>query len=148
MFGLTPINRNREVTRTNDFVDFYNMMDDFFNDSLSPFKSLKTEGIKVDVRENEKDYLIDAELPGFKKEDINLEALENELLICATKQEQINEERENYVHKERRQSSMQRRIYLQNMSGEEISAKFENGLLQVVVPKLEKLKGKSKIQIN
>ncbi len=148
MFGLTPINRNREVTRTNDFVDFYNMMDDFFNDSLSPFKSLRTEGIKVDVRENEKNYLIDAELPGFKKEDINLEALENELLICATKQEQINDEKENYVHKERRQSSVQRRIYLQNMSGEEISAKFENGLLQVVVPKLEKPKGKSQIQIN
>ena len=148
MFGLTPFNRNSTVRRTNnEFVDFYNIIDDFFNDSFLPMRSLKNDTFKVDVKENDKEFLIEAELPGVKKEEVNLDYNDGRLVIQVKKDEQLNEEKENYVHRERRVSSMQRGIYLKNVKSDAIEARLEEGILKIVAPKLEIEEHKYRIEI-
>lgn len=144
MFGLTPFNRSN-LTRTNE--DFYSMIDDFFNNNMSPIRGLRNDSFKIDVRENEKEFLIDAELPGFQKEDLQLNIYNKQLVISVNKEEKIDEETDIYVHRERKCSSMKRSIYLPNIKEEGISAKFENGILSIIVPKVEPEVKKSQIEI-
>lgn len=147
MFALTPFNRRVPRTRDNSFDDFYNMMDGFFNDSLSNFGSFRNDSFKIDIREKEGEYLIDAELPGVKKEEIKLDLNNSQLTISVTREEEKNDENSNYVHRERRFTSMQRSVYLRNIADEGIKAKFENGVLTISVPKKEKMIKSSQIEI-
>lgn len=142
MFELTPWNRNRRLVQATDpnraaAADFYNMIDGFFNDNWLGFPSFTRDSFRVDVRENDKAYIVDADLPGFAKEDIRLDFDNNYLTISAVKKEENKTEKENYLHQERRMSSVQRRIYLQDVGSEGVSAKFENGVLEVMLPKRE-----------
>ena len=74
MAGLILFNRkNNSLARTNTgFEDFYNMLDDFFNDSWLPGRSLARDTFKIDIEETDSEYRIDAELPGVKKEELEL----------------------------------------------------------------------------
>jgi len=54
------------------FEDFYNMLDDFFSGSLLQSRSLGRDTFKIDIEETEKEYLVVAEIPGVKKDEINL----------------------------------------------------------------------------
>ena len=110
MAGLVPFNRNLSI-RPPVFEDFYNMLDDFFNDTW-PRRSRIGSTFKVDVQENEREYLIEAELPGVKKEEVNIEMYEGRLTISVNREENISEENKNYLHRERTFSSMKRSIYL------------------------------------
>jgi HSP20 family protein len=123
------------------------MLDDFFNDTWSPRRSLMYDTFKLDVQENDKEYCIEAELPGVKKEEINLELNEGRLTISINREESIDEEKKNYIHKERRFSSMQRSIYLADAKGDGVKAKLEEGVLNITVPKQEKLDSTVKINI-
>ena len=84
MAGLIPFNRkNSNLTPANAGTnDFYNMLDDFFNDSWMPGRSLMRDTFKIDIQESDKDYLLEAELPGVKKEEIEL-SIDNDNL-CIT----------------------------------------------------------------
>jgi len=149
MAGLVPFNRNRMSVRSSGFEDFYNMLDDFFNDTWSaPRRSLLSDTFKVDVQENENEYCIDAELPGVKKEDLRLEMNEGRLTISVERGESQSEEHKNYIHRERRYSSMQRSIYLREASPDGISAKLENGVLNILVPKQPKKDNSVRINID
>jgi HSP20 family protein len=147
MFGLTPFNNRNTPRISNDFVDFYNMVDDFFSNSMSPLRSLSRENIKADVRENDNEYLVDAELPGVKKEEINLDLNDDVLSISVQREERVDEKKENYIHKERICSSMERSLYLENAAKEGIKAKFDNGILSITVPKTKNNNTKSRIEI-
>lgn len=147
MFGLTPY-RSRGLNRSDDFVDFYNMIDNFFSDSFSPMRSTRVSGFKMDVREGEGEYCVEAELPGFSKEDIHLEFDDGRLTISVCKGEEKEEEDKKYIHKERVYSSMQRSVYLPNVNGEDINAGFENGILKITMPKVEPVKKNTSIPIN
>lgn len=135
MAGLVPFNRNKKNLTTTGFDDFYDMLDNFFEDSYSPFRSLTRDTFKVDVQDNDDEYLIEAELPGIDKKDVSIEMNENRLAIGIERQEEVNEEKKNYIHRERRCSSMQRCIYLKDAAQEDIEAKLENGILSIKVPK-------------
>jgi HSP20 family protein len=131
MAGLVPFNRkDRGLTRTG-FGDFYGMLDDFFSDDfMMPRRSLARDTFKLDVQDKEKEYLIEAELPGVKRE------------------EKVDEEKKNYIHKERRYCSMNRSVYLADADTENIKAKLDNGVLEITVPKVEKsVSQKNKIEI-
>lgn len=141
MFGMTPINRNGlQKRKINHFVDFYNMIDDFFNDSLFPIKSLSNSTFKIDVKETDREYYVEAELPGIKKDEILLEMHDGNLTISVNRDESIEAENNNYIHKERHYCSMKRTIYLDDAKDENIVAKLEDGILKVTVPKGEKIK--------
>jgi len=147
MAELVPFNRNIMSFRPTGFVEFYNMLDDFFTDTRSPRRSLSTDTFKVDVQENEKEYYIEAELPGVKKDEINLELNEGKLTISVNREENSEQVTKTYIHRERRYSSMQRAIYLKDAKIDNIKARLEEGVLNITVPKQAQIENKLKIDI-
>jgi len=136
--GLVPYNRRgNEVARRNDPWGFRSLIDDFFNDSLLP--SVFSEGypIRADIRETEKELIIDAEIPGVKKEDIKLDLRDNVLTIGVEHNEETKEERKDYVRKERRYGAFSRSFNVENIKQEEIAAKYNDGILTITLPKAE-----------
>lgn len=147
MSGLVPFNRKNKNLVNSDFGDFYNMLDDFFSDNWPSRRSLVGDTFKVDVQENDKQYLIEAELPGVNKDEVNLELNEGRLNISVKREEHINEEKKNYIHKERRYSSMSRSVYLADAKQDGVKANLENGVLTVTVPKESRPNNSFKIDI-
>ena len=139
MAGLVPFNKkNKEISTNTGFEDFYNVLDDYFSNDW-PFKrTLTHDTFKVDVEDNGNEYLIEAEVPGLDKKDINVELNDGKLMISITRDENSESKKKNFIHRERRYSSMSRSIYLEDAKPDGIKAKLKNGLLKVVVPKEEK----------
>ena len=146
MFGLIPFRTNNANEKGVTFSDLFN---DFFNDDfLSPMgMSIDNSKFKADVRETANEYLVCAELPGVKKEDISLDYKDNNLIITATRNEVHNENTDNYVRKERSYGEFSRAFYFDNVEKEKICAKFENGELKIILPKDKKKTTSSKIFI-
>ena len=149
MPGLVPFNsRNNMRLRTNTgYEDFYNMLDDFFNDGLMPSRNLLRDTFKIDIEEKDEEYLIEAEVPGVTKEEIDLSIEDESLCISINRVEEANKDIKNYIHRERRASSMSRRVRLAGANLSEIKAKLEDGVLIVTVPKDIKAKAPRKIEI-
>lgn len=146
MFGLVPF-RGRNIVRKDPW-NLDSIFEDFFNESMFPVFGNQRQ-MKVDIREDEKNYIIEAELPGCDKDEINLEVDENVLTISVNRNEEINEEQKNYIRKERYSSSMTRSFAVDNIVPEKTTAKFENGVLTVTLPKKEETVVKSRrIDIN
>ena len=147
MTGLVPFNRKRNGLLDTGFDDFNNMLDDFFTEGW-PFKrSLVADTFKIDVQEKDKEYVIEAELPGVKKDEINVEVENGSLKISIQREEKTEEKDKNYIHRERRCTSMQRSIHLAEAASEGIKAKLDNGVLNVTVPKKEKVNTANKVQV-
>ncbi|MDR1663890.1 MAG: Hsp20/alpha crystallin family protein [Clostridiales bacterium] len=142
MAGLIPFNRRGALN-----TGFHDMLDDFFNIGWPAQRSLMNDTFKMDVEEGENEYLITAELPGVAKEEINLDLTEGRLSISVKREENVNEEKKNYIHKERRVASMSRSVYLSDANTDDISAKLDNGVLHITVPKREKTQRTRKIDI-
>jgi len=151
MAGLIPFNRkNSNLARTESgFEDFYNILDDFFNDGLMPSRNLLKDSFKIDIQEKEKEYIIEAELPGVKKDEIDLSIDGDNLCISINRCEEKEEkdEKKNFIHKERRSSSMSRVVRLAGAKLDEIKAKLDEGVLAVTIPKEEKKDSNRKINI-
>lgn len=148
MFGLTPYNPNSLQRRRSDLLNFNNLFEDFFKDNLLPLTDLKHGTFKVDVKETEKEYQIEAEMPGFKKEEIKIDCDEEMITISAKKEEEKEEEKENYIHKERMSSSISRTLYLSNIDDERVKAKLSDGILKVTAPKKHETKTKKQILVD
>ncbi len=147
MPGLVPFNRNYPNILSTGFGDFYNMLDDFFSDSLPLRRTLINDTFKVDVQENEKSYVVEAELPGVQKNEIGLSVEEGRLQISVKREEETEDKKSNYLHRERRFTSMSRNIYLGDADGSGIKAQLDNGVLCIVVPKKEKEESVLKIEV-
>jgi len=148
MAGLIPFNIRRNTDLARSSTDLYNMLDDFFNDGLMPGnRNLLKDTFKLDIEETEKEYLIEAELPGVKKEEIGLDVEDDNLCISVNRTEEDNKDGKNYIHRERRVTSMSRRVRLANVNLDEIKAKLDDGVLTVTIPKDEKTSTSRKINI-
>ncbi len=145
MTGLTIFNRP-PVSRRNDFVDFYNMIDDFFGDS-SLSRTARAEAFKMDLKENDDNYTIEAELPGIAKENIKISFDEGTLYIGVEQEASKDEEKGNYIYRERTCSSMARSVHLRDIDIDKIDAKLEEGILTIIVPKLELVEKKKQIEV-
>jgi HSP20 family protein len=121
------------------------MFNDFFNDSFFGFAGVNP--IKADIKETEKEFIIEAEIPGAKKEDIKLDLRDDRLTISVETNEETKEERDNYIRKERRFGSCSRSFYVENVKNEDVAAKYENGILSVVLPKSETKRTNNRIEI-
>lgn len=151
MSGLVPFNRKNRSLISRDFDefgDFYNMIDDFFNSNWMSKRNFMRDTFKVDVQEEADKYLVEAEMPGIDKKNINIEIDEGNLRVSAVTEENINEEKKNYIHRERRRSSMSRSIYLKDAKSEDIKASLENGVLKITVPKESRSNNSIKIDID
>jgi HSP20 family protein len=149
MAGLIPFNRrNAELARTGTgFEDFYNMLDDFFSDNWLSGRNLSKDTFKIDISEADDGYHIEAELPGVKKEEISLGIEDENLLISVNRAEETNDEGKNFIHRERRTSSMSRRIRLAGADPDSITAKLEDGVLNITIPKSEPVNTTRTIEI-
>jgi Molecular chaperone (small heat shock protein) len=146
MTGLVPFNRRNTGLMNTGFDDFYNMLDDFFSDNW-PKRNLARDTFKINVQENENEYLIEAELPGVSKDEIDVDINDGRMTISVRREEKINEEQKNYIHRESRYESMSRSIYLADADSKGIKAKLDNGVLNVSVPRQTKDIKTEKIEI-
>lgn len=136
MFELTPNRRKQEgLTGGNDIWDLRNVIDGFFNESFLPAFFGEGHPMKADIRENEKEYIIDAELPGIKKEDIKLDLRDDSLTISVEQKSEVKEERDAYIRRERKYGSYSRSFYVQDVKHEDVSAKYNDGVLTIILPK-------------
>ena len=109
----------------------------FFDDLLDDFlPSVKENNMKCDIYEKEGNYFIEMDLPGFKKENINLDYKDGYLKISAVKEENENEDKK-YIRRERSISECERDFYVGDIDESLIKASFKDGILTVVVPKEE-----------
>ena len=139
MTGLVPFNKkSKEISTNTGFEDFYNVLDDFFSNDWPLRRTLTHDTFKVDVEDNGNEYLIEAEVPGIDKKDIDVELNDGKLMISIVRDETNESKKRNFIHRERRYSSMSRSIYLEDAKPDGIRAKLENGLLKVEVPKEER----------
>lgn len=118
----------------------------FFNDAIDGlfrplFYDEKLDFMKTDIKENENDYELDIELPGYDKSEITIDFEDEYLTVRAEKTEK--EERAKYLRKER-SVSCQRNFYVGDIAIDDIKAKYENGILHVVVPKVSPKKPEKK----
>jgi len=149
MAGLIPFNRKRNELENVGFRDFSNMLDDFFADSWPFQRSLGGDTFKLDIQDKKKEYIVDAELPGFKKEDIDIMLSEGKLRLSVKHAEESEDKKNEYVHRERKCCAMSRTILLADADNDakSIKAKLNDGVLSVVIPKKEIIETSTKIEI-
>ena len=139
MFNLIPFSNDRE---------FFDPFFDFGNRLFSDYEQNMIK-CRVDITEDEQGYKIAAEIPGFSKEEIGIDLGGNRLTIKAEHNEENNLEEKKYIHRERKYSSFLRSFDITGIDVEKITAKYENGLLELSLPKLEIQKPSAKrIEIN
>ncbi len=119
-------------TRPAELFDWNRMLDNFFDDV--PVWNTRTPA--VDVKEEDKRYLMEVELPGLTDKDIELK-VEDSILTLSSKKEESKEEKKNgYLLRERRSTEFCRTFVLpQDAERSEVKAEFKNGLLMVDIPK-------------
>ena len=125
------------------------LFDDFFSD---PFGTRFMQGrdplfgkhgkalMRTDVRETEDSYELDVDLPGFKKDEIDLDLQDGYLTIRAAKglDKDEQDKRGKYIRQERYAGSCSRSFYIgEDVPAEDISAKYEDGILRLSVPKAD-----------
>ena len=120
---------------TNRNFNTFDIFDDFFDNFFKPTTfSNKVGNMRADIKENEKEYELAVDLPGFEKKDINL-TLNDGYLTISAKTEEKEEDNKNYIRRER-VCSYQRSFYVGDViSEEDIKAKYNNGTLELHVPK-------------
>ena len=93
----------------------------------------------VELHEKDKEYCVKAELPGVKKEDLDIDIDKNHITINAKKEEENKEVTKSYRKSEFRYGEFSRTVYFpDDIDIENTSAKLEHGILKIVAPKIEK----------
>ena len=127
-----------------------NLFDDYFSDPFELMPQFKSRNplygkhaqhvMKTDVKETEDSYEVDVDLPGFKKDEINLELNNGYLTISAEKALEKDGENKKgkMLRQERYSGMMQRSFYVGDyVTEEDVKASYESGVLHVFVPKKE-----------
>lgn len=112
---------------------FPGLFNDAFDDMMHDHNMMKT-----DIREKDGNFILDMELPGFKKEDIQMELKEGYLTINASRNtnKEDKDEEGNIIRQERFSGTCTRSFYVgEDITHEDIKASFGNGELKVIIPK-------------
>ncbi|NLY76051.1 MAG: Hsp20/alpha crystallin family protein [Firmicutes bacterium] len=123
MFNLIPFGL-RTFDRCPDLF-----ADDFFKTNLDNFKT--------DISETDDKYLIEADLPGFAKDDIEVTFRDGALSISAKRDDVSEETKGNYLRKERRTGQVIRTFVFDNVDTDNVKAEYKDGVLKVSLPKKE-----------
>lgn len=123
------------------FDNMFPFDEKFFTEKKDPLYGKNVSRLmKTDVRETEKTYELDIDLPGFKKDEIQMELKDGVLTVSAAKGLDKDEEdkKGNYIRKERYAGSMSRSFYVgKHVTVEDVHPKYESGILSFSVPKEE-----------
>ena len=130
MFELMPFGYRR-VSAYNPFRDFEEMSRSFWDDS-------NVSAFRTDITEKDGRYILEADLPGFKKEDISVDIDKDCLTISAEHKSEENEEDANsYIRRERYYGSYSRCFNVKGIDTEAITAAYNDGVLTLTMPKKE-----------
>ena len=129
MFGMIPFERNDD----NFFDLFDNFERKFFGNSSAALPDFRT-----DIRDAGDRFVLEAELPGFSKEDIKLDVKDGILTISAQHSENKDEKdgKGSYIRRERRFGSFTRSFDVTGVDEEHITASYNNGVLELSLPKV------------
>lgn len=132
MFGMIPF----EYRDHNLFNAF-----DIFERSFFGNSNVDLPAFRTDIRDAGDKYLLDAELPGFNKEDISLDIKDGILTISAEHNESNDQKDDNgnYIRRERRYGSFRRSFDISGIDENAISASYQNGILQLTLPKAQQV---------
>jgi HSP20 family protein len=138
--GLFPSLRNDFFTNRFFTPRLFDFDDDFFTKGIS--------SPPANITETNKEFLLDLSVPGMKREDFELEVENGVLTISSEKEEEKNDEDKNYHRQEFSCSCFSRSFTLpDNVDENKISAKYDNGMLKVTMPKSETSVSKPKKEI-
>jgi HSP20 family protein len=115
---------------------FSSFLSNFLSDSI-----WNSNGLKVDVREKPDEYIIEAEMPGLNKENVNIDIVDNLMTISAHIENSTEQKDENdhYLHRERHIEAYRRTFQLDRIKANEIKAEMKNGILTLYCPKKDKI---------
>lgn len=125
--------------------NFY--LDDIFDDMEKEMK--RNNHMKCDVIENDNNYQVEVDIPGYNKEDIKIEYLDGLLTITAEKTKEHHEEskKKKYIRRERYFGKVSRSFSFSDIEEDNIDAEFKNGTLLLTIPKKDKNNDKKIINI-
>ena len=110
------------------------IFDEVFSDPF--FGEKENKIMKTDVKEKDGNYILEIDIPGYDKEDIQLELRDGYLTVTATKNEEKEDKKAKYLRRERFSGMCSRSYYVgDNVKEEDIKANFKNGILKVEFPK-------------
>lgn len=146
MFDLTPYDRRHSrLTAFNPFRELEDMERSFFGRN-------SLEAFKTDIKDVGNAFELEADLPGFKKEDIAIDINDNYLTIRAERhfENDTKDKDGQYISQERSYGSFARSFDISAVGEEHITASYENGVLKLVLPKKEQTKpsGGRRLEIN
>ena len=129
MFELTPFGYRR-VASYNPFRELEEMSHSFWNDA-------DVSGFRTDIKKVDGNYVLEAELPGFKKEDIKIDVEDDCLTISAERKvdEDKKDEKNNFVKRERYYGSYSRSFDVSGINIDGIEASYTDGVLTLTMPK-------------
>lgn len=136
MFEMIPFRKHNSLSKGSDYFD--QVFNNFFNDDFFAPMNFTENAFRVDLKETDSSYAIEADLPGIKKEDINIDYSNNYLTISAKKDDFIEDKNEKYVRRERHVGEFRRSFYVDNIDENNIDASFNEGVLKVTLPKQNK----------
>ena len=126
------------IPRKSLINDFDNMLDTMFNDGWNG-SLIRNNNLSVDIIEKENEFELTADLPGFEKKEINL-SIQDKVLSLIANHKSSSDSKESYRLRERNSKSFNRSFTLpENVIDEKINAKFNNGSLKIILPKVEKI---------
>ena len=145
MRTLMKPNRHNHPASNLFFDDFFGR--DFFNFPAVE-KKVETTVPAVNVKETENSFVVEAAIPGVKKEDVKVELNENVLTISSETKKEENESNDKYTRREYSYSSFKRSFTIDEdaINTEAIDAKFADGILSIVLPKKEAKAPEQKIK--
>ena len=118
----------------------FDVFDDFFRDDFIPKKDSGL--MKTDIKESKDKYIIHMDLPGYSKDNINISLKDGYLSISAKVEKEDNDEdNERFIRRERFVGECSRSFYVgEDVSEEDISAEFKDGILKIDIPKKDEKK--------
>ena len=136
------------LTRWNPWQELFSLhdhMDQLFNEAFGNVVERRrgeaetTLTLPIDIRQTDEAYVLEASVPGFRPEDVEVTIDQNVLTITGTRKQESEEQRGGFIRRERRTGSFHRQVVLPaEVRADEISAGFENGVLTVTVPRAQK----------
>lgn len=125
MYGITPFGRNP----LNLFSVFNDLDRDFFSDTM------QINSCRTDIRDAGDKYIMEAELAGFDRDDINIDIKDSYLVISAERKNSSDDKDKKYIRRERSYSSYKRSFDVSDVDTENVNAEYKNGVLTIDLPK-------------
>ena len=140
---------SKDIKSYDPFDRIFNLREDFddiVKDFFAGFSNIgANRGVYplLDIKEDKEKYTIDVEIPGIDKKDLKISVKKDNLIIQGEKNEEKKREEESYLRVERSYGNFMRSVKLPTeINQSQISAKYNNGIVKIILPKIKKEKAK------